>query len=487
MTKFTLFRLLACALFVSVTAVYGSGKPKAKVVVYPAPAGEPLDQRYKVTVDGKNVSVYTAKIAANKSPDEFKGIADINNSHKYYDTCAFGYFDMQGSVMVTVTVPNQVTSVKVLPAAMGINATIHGHSVTFPVSSPKNLTVEINGEWEQSLHLFVNPLETNIPKANDPNVIYFGPGIHTISHLDVGSNKTLYIAGGAILRAVLDSNEKYTVNRNDKRRNYSPTLVLSGHNITIRGRGIIDASACPTHSRNLLFIRKASKVNLEGIILRDASTWTVPIRQSDSVNIDNIKLLGYRANSDGIDVCNSRYVWIKNCFIRTMDDLIVIKADNGQGDAKHIFATKCVLWNQLAHALSIGAEVSDNVDDVVFTDCDVIHDKGREWSLRVYQCDGGAISNVRFENIRIEEAHKFISLWIGHAVWTRKGDGFGKVSGVTFKNIYATGAPLTVDLVGIDADHGVKDVVFKNVVMNGKPLTKDQVKMNDFVSNVSVE
>lgn len=478
--------LLTGALLLLVLNVNATGKPKDKIVVYPAPAGEVLDQRYKISVEGKNVAVYTAKIAANGTPDQFKGIADIKNSHKYFDTAAFAYFDMLGSATVTVTVPEEVTSVKILPTSFGINATIHGHSITFVVSSPKNLTIEINGEWIKSLHLFVNPIETNAPKANDPNVVYFGPGIHTISHLEVGDNKTIYVAGGAIVRAVIDSSEKYSVNKGDGMRNYSPSLSLRGRNITIRGRGIIDAGACPTHARNLLFIR-GQNINVEGIILRDASTWNVPIRQSDSVTVDNLKIFGYRANTDGIDICNSRYVTVKNCFLRTMDDLIVVKADKGQGDAKHILATNCVLWNQLAHALSIGAEVSDNVDDVLFTNCDVIHDKGREWSMRIYQCDGGTISNVHFEDIRIEEAHRFISVWIGHAVWTRPGDSFGKVQGISFKNITVLGAPLTVDMVGADADHAIKNISFKNVVMNGQALTTAQIKANAFVSSVAVE
>jgi len=287
---------------------------------------------------------------------------------------------------------------------------------------------------------------------------------------------------------VIDSNEKYTVNRGDGQRNYSPTLSLRGQNITIRGRGIIDASACPTHARNLLFIR-GKNINVEGIILRDAGTWNVPIRQSDSVRVDNIKIFGYRANSDGIDICNSRDVTVENCFLRTMDDLIVVKADHGQGDAKRIFVNNCVLWNQLAHALSIGAEVSDNVDDVLFSNCDVIHDKGREWSLRIYQCDGGTISNIRFEGIRIEEAHKFASVWVGHAVWTRPGDGYGKVDGILFKNIDVTGSPLTVDLVGVNAGNGMRsisNIMFVNIMMNGQLMTRSQVKANDFVGRVTV-
>ena len=71
-----------------------------------------------------------------------------------------------------------------------------------------------------------------------------------------------------------------------------------------------------------------------------------------------------------------------------------------------------MLWNQVAHALSVGAELREDVDDVLFTDCDVIHDQGREWSLRLFHCDAAQITNIRFEDIRIEEAKKCISVWI---------------------------------------------------------------------------
>jgi hypothetical protein len=103
--------------------------------------------------------------------------------------------------------------------------------------------------------------------------------------------------------------------------------------------------------------------------------------------------------------------------------------------------------------------------------------------MRIYQCDAGFVSNVRFENIRVEEAHKFISLWIGKAIWSRDKE-YGHIQGVSFKNISVTGTPLTVDLVGIDADHAIKDVSFKNIIMNGQPLTWDKIKTNAFASNI---
>ena len=224
-------------------------------------------------------------------------------------------------------------------------------------------------------------------------------------------------------------------------------------------------------------------IALEGVILRDSSTWNIPIRRSERVTVKNLKLLGYRANSDGIDICNSRDVAVEGCFLRTLDDLIVVKTDKGQGEARRIVTRDCVLWNEVAHALSIGAELRENVDDVLFTNCDIIHDKGREWTLRVYHCDSARISNVRFENLRVEESPRLISLWIDKASWTRDSER-GHIDGVVFKNIRAVADPLRVELHGFDETHAVENVVFEGVVVNGKPLSPADVKTNAFVRNV---
>ena len=288
--------------------------------------------------------------------------------------------------------------------------------------------------------------------------------------MTVGSGKTVYVAAGAVVKG--------TAGRR------GPVFALEGENIVLRGRGMIDGSLCPTHSRHLLLVR-GKDITVEGVIFRDSSVWTIPIRQSDRVTVRNVKLLGYRANSDGIDVCNSRDVTIEGCFIRTLDDSIVVKTDQGQGEARRIVAQECVLWNEVAHALSVGAELRENVDDVLFEDCDVIHDKGREWTLRVFHCDAARVSNVRFENIRIEESPRLISLWIGKFVWTRDPER-GHIQGVTFKDIRAVANPLRIELNGFDETHAVSDVVFQNVQVNGRPLTRADVKANAFVQNVSV-
>ena len=396
---------------------------------------------------------------------------------------------MTGPVTVSVTCSSPIASARVLPSSLKIVPRIRGKQLTLTITDPKPLTVEVNDDWVHSLHIFANPPEETAPRPDDPNVVYFGPGIHEIGHLEIGSGKTLYLAGGAVVRGVIRTDESYRSSRpvtgKQERRSYGPTVQLHGTGITLRGRGILDGTACPHHTRNLLAV-DGSDIRIEGIVLRDSSTWNLPIRRSDRVVVQNVKVLGYRANSDGIDICNSRNVTVERCFLRTWDDLIVVKTDRGQGEAKHIVARDCVLWNEVAHALSVGAELRENVDDVLFTNCDVIHDKGREWTLRVYHCDSARISNVRFTNLRIEDSRRLISLWINKAIWTRDNER-GHIDGVVFENITAAGDPLKIELQGFDAAHVVENVAFRGVVINGRPLTAADVKCNANVRNVTID
>ncbi len=456
----------------------------ADVTVYPAPQDEVLSTDYAVQVDGHDSPVYVARVAPADPARRWRGMDDKKNSADYFETASFTYFDFTGTVRIQITCPQTIRSVKVLPVSFGIQPDIQDKTISFDLDRPRQLTVEVNDTWVGALHLFGNPPEVAPPRPDDPNVIYFGPGIHEVSSLTVPSGKTVYVAGGAIVRGVIPPDEPFRISGYSGLKTYAPMFTLKGEQIVFRGRGIVDGSQCTTHARNMLVVR-GQDIQIEGVILRDSSTWTIPIRQSDRVSVQNAKLLGYRANSDGIDICNSRDVTVDGCFIRTLDDLIVVKSDRGQGEVRNIVARNCVLWNEVAHALSVGAELRENVDHVLFRDCDVIHDMGREWTLRVYHCDSARISNIRFENIRIEETRRLISLWIGKAVWTRD-EARGHIDNVTFQDIRAMGKEPRIEFTGFSETNLVEQVTLADVTVNGQPLKPEQIKANAFVRGVKV-
>lgn len=441
-----------------------------------APAQESLSPQFSVSVGGVSVPTYLARVT-NLSVEGRQMQAGVPTIDHTAQT-SFASFDLAGSADVTVTCHDAVQSAVILPVSSGLTPVVSGNNVTFTVTKPGQYTLEVNGDWTRSLHLFVDPPETDVPKPDDPNVIYYGPGAHEVESVAVHSGQTVYLAPGAVVYGKPTGADPH-----------AGIFACKGDNITVRGRGIIDGSLCPRGTRSLLYIIDCRNFWMEGVTLRDCGGFNMPVRRCDGVTIDNVKVFGWRGNSDGMDICNSRNVAITNCFLRTFDDLIVLKTDKGQGVEDNVTARHCVLWNEFAHALSLGAELRETVSNVVFADCDIIHDKGREHLLRVYNCDSALVRNVTFDDIRIDEARRIMSLWIGSAVWSKESER-GHIENVVFQNITSVASqrkePLA-DLVGFDADHLVENAVFKNVVIGGKALTPADVRQNEFVRNVVVE
>lgn len=442
------------------------------------PASAAAKPGFEVRFDGKKVQVYDVKVSPRDSVWRMKGMDDKKGSKDIFEMAAFCYREVAGPTAVKVKASVDVTSAKVLPSSRGIVPQIKGREISFQAIPGDRLTLEINGDEYHSLHIFANPVEEDVPDPQDPNVIYYGPGEHYVSRIVVRSGQTLYIAPGAVLYGEMFQREKGGP--------YSPVISLIGDNIKVKGSGIVDGSLCDIHTTNLLYVN-GNNISIEGIILRDASVWTVPVMRSKNVTIDGVKIFGYRANSDGIDVCNSENVTIKNCFIRTLDDLIVIKTVRSGGPCENVYAYGNVLWNEVAHAVSVGAEISHDIRNVYFQDNDIIHDKGREWSMRVYHCDHATVSNIVFKNLRIEESKNFISLWINKAVWSTSNDR-GHINGVVFEDIFAGNVVNpAIQLLGYDAEHMVEDVTFRNVQVNGKVVGEKDITSNQFVKNITVK
>lgn len=120
------------------------------VVTYPGPTGVSEATDRIVTVDGKPVFVYNTPVNFNRTYSDYPIL----------ETTPVAYFDFVGDVTVNVIVPGvTVSMVTVRPLALGIYPTIKGDTISFQLSNPAKLTVEVNGNLHRALHLFANPLD----------------------------------------------------------------------------------------------------------------------------------------------------------------------------------------------------------------------------------------------------------------------------------------------------------------------------------------
>ena len=67
---------------------------------------------------------------------------------------------------------------KILPSSYKISPRIRENSVTFKFDRPCKIAVEFDSDITHPMLVFADPLEKNVPSPTDPDVIYFGPGVH---------------------------------------------------------------------------------------------------------------------------------------------------------------------------------------------------------------------------------------------------------------------------------------------------------------------
>ena len=298
----------------------------AKVVTYSAPAGETLSADYRVQAAGRQVDVYMARVL-----DPPFALKQWDHGGSY----SFASFDMSGRVVVRIVSKKSLRNVVVRPLSFGIQPTLEDdYTLNLTLDKPRKFSVEPDGK-KGPLLLFANPLEKEVPKPGDKGVVYFGPGVHKPEKIVLHSNQSLYLAGGAVVKA---------------------EVLAKGTNILIRGRGILDGSDWEWRKGpvgNLIAIRNSTNVEVNGITLRGSSHWTIVPKNSQRVTIRNVKLCNSRVqNDDGINPCNSQDVLITDCFIRSDDDCVALKgldfsasnSTGGTSNVERITVENSVLW-----------------------------------------------------------------------------------------------------------------------------------------------
>ena len=143
-------------------------------------------------------------------------------------------------------------------------------------------------------------------------------------------------------------------------------------------------------------------------LITDSYGWTVHLSKCEDVKIRNMKQVGWRSNSDGIDIEASRKVHVTGSFLRNADDCVAVKS-KPKGDGKgivteNILIEDSVFGNSLpGNAMEVGFELrADAIRNVTFRDCDIIRVE-RGVAFSIHNGDNAVVENVKFENIRLED------------------------------------------------------------------------------------
>ena len=436
----------------------------ARVDVAPAPPDEPLSEEYRVSVSGQPVPVYTARVL----DTPFAG-----RQWDYGGPYAFANFDTDGCVEVRIAAKRPLREVVLRPASADIKTKLEDdHTLVLSLPGPRKLSIEPDGK-KGPLLLFANPLEKSPPLPNAPGVVFFGPGIHKPAKIEVGSNQTLYLAGGAVVKG---------------------GVLARGDNIRICGRGILDGSdwAWRQGPTPTVISIRGTNVEVEGITIRGASHWTIVPRDSRQVTVRNVKLCNSRVqNDDGINPCNSQDVLITDCFIRSYDDCVALKGlefTAANSNVERITVENSILWCDRARIFLLGHEsraafmrgiTLRNLDIIHFTMTAFLFEPGEEMRLE----------DITVEHVRIhgEGQRELVRLRPVVNQYMRNKVP-GAIRDVRFRDMTVSGKPgaYRVQLQGADAQHAVRNVTFDNVTILGTQLEagSDRVEVGPHAADI---
>ncbi len=317
------------------------------LATYPAPPGLQTSPDLTLSVNGRPVwverleSTFDAKDVPSwfLSPPYMKLPLRVDAAH----------FWGAGPFAVELTASRPLGRFVIRPKSRGLKGVTEGPRLRFTLPKPDNLYIEI--EEQPALCLFANPPERPAPKPDDPNVVYFGPGVHRPGRFTLRDGQTIYIAGGAVVYGTVSG---------------SPSRAK------ILGRGVLDEN----YDGHVVSLFKASQVEVEGVILRNGGGWQNILTACRDVTYRNVKVISFGNSGDGINPVGSQNVTLEGCFLRCTDDCVAIKAPRREQFVEYISVLNCTMVGYaFSDGLTVGFETNGpHVRDIQVRNCDIVED-----------------------------------------------------------------------------------------------------------------
>lgn len=448
-----------------------------KLVTFDGPSIIESSKQADVTVEGINLFVYETRVNHGRV---------FSFSEKNMSYVPVVIFDFEGKVEVTVTLKEEttLTDVVITPRSYNIEPVVNGNKVTFTLEQPTTYTLEYNNQTEKVVHLITHEPEKNpIDENNIPSdVTYIGPGVYKSDAIPVSSNKTIYIAGGALV--------------------YGQIRGGSLENVKITGRGIISGEIYPRTKSSEFTIpfdfQRSNNVSIDGITFLDSAGWTINAYFIDGFTMKDVAIITGRGNGDGISIQSCKNVNVTNCFVRSWDDSLVVK-NYDMGETENVLFKNCTIWTDLAQSMEVGYECyGKTLKNVEFNNITILHNFHKA-PISIHNADQADVSNIKFLNITIEDAsmdgdnqtktedNMFIDFQILYnAEWTKSGGTRGTIKDVTVDNVLVLKA---IDFTnskinGYDDTHKITNVTLNNITYVGKNI-KNATDINLVSKNAS--
>jgi hypothetical protein len=405
---------------------------------------------------------------------------NVKVDHDKPQDASMVYFDFTGTVELRIQKNNGTfLKVSIGPITGAPRPRVDGDKVYLTLDHPQNFAIFFDDDRLHNLHIFAG---APIAPPGDRDVVRFGPGLHRPDDggdfFTVGSGKTVYLDGGAVLQGTFK--------------------VEGAHDVKILGHGLILPP--PGKDGNQFEISKSERVTIDGPIVVQADAGVGRLLMSKDVHIADLKGITAGKWTDGINIYSSERVALDHLFLRTSDDCVTVYAHRGEsyGDARDVRVGNSTFWADIAHAMFVGIHGNsinpETIERVIFDNIDVVNvdedDPEYEGVMAITAGDSNLIRDVTFSNIRVDriEEAKLFNFHVGFNAKYNTSPGRG-IEHVVLRNISYTGdgMPSPSVIFGYDSKRGVRNILIDNLTIAGRRATDiatADLELGNFVDGV---
>lgn len=340
--------------------------------------------KYTVHVNGKACTVCACRVSAMPFNRVWPG---HQRPAEQSEQAAFVSFFGDEAVEVEVTYTGVLTEPTVRPTAKGVTVERTAAGCRFWLRENGSYVFGPDGD-RAVLHIFFS--KPPVHPEKETATYYFGPGVHTPLLLQLKDNDSVYVDPEAVV--------------------FTAIYADGVQNVRIYGGGILNNSCQertlrPCHARfpsGNIRLWNARGVRVEDVILVDSSNFVLSCYESRDIVIDGVKIVGqWRYNTDGIDLVNSSDALVRNCFVRSFDDGICVKAIYDHDVCENITVENCTVWCDWGKALELGLETAaGEYRNITYRGCDLIHNS--TGAMAISNGHYADIHHISYEDIRVE-------------------------------------------------------------------------------------
>ncbi|WP_319591054.1 glycosyl hydrolase family 28 protein [uncultured Draconibacterium sp.] len=340
--------------------------------------------------------------------------------------------------------------------------------------------------------------------------LFFPKGMYLLGTVILKSNVHFEFADEAKIIASTNPDDYIEIspdykNNTDRQVNKSLFYAEHAHDISFRGKGIIDFQG--DHPQYLytgnndprrpfgIRIVSSKNIYMNGLFLQNSPQWMQHYLDCENVMIENVNVFNHaHQNNDGMDIDGCRNVYVRNCRVDSDDDAICLKS-NGLSPCKNVLIEDCKASSH-CNALKLGTETTGGFYNIIYRNCEVLssvtgthHVNGvasTRTAITLIITDGGRMENVWFDNIKATGCLTPIYVTLGNRSRKHTDNvakpGIGSIENVSISNFHATGAgPITSSVTGLDSEHKIKNFSLDNIYIElSEPGKMEQLEEDNF-------